>query len=170
MKRKGRSEIMVINKNSGIAMHEPLILLDWTTVLDHQKLLALPADKIVKIEVVNDRYIKGDISYGGIVYIESKDGDMAGYELPENSYFFDYRGLEHQENIVFPGYDTSDKRMNIPDFRNCLFWQPDLPLNPGQHRNIEFYTADVTGDYILVIRGIADDGSLMEWQFGFTVD
>jgi hypothetical protein len=135
--------------NADLASYNPLILLDRIPVYNLKDLLEIPPDKIQRIELINDVYIKGNVIYGGVVSIFSRKGDLAGIKLPRNSYFFDFSGYfprpEKSEMIAVP---SSSRR--IPDFRNCLYWNPEVIIQPGNQASLEFNTSDNKGEFEVV--------------------
>ncbi len=156
---------------------EPLILVDQVPVYDLDKMLALPPNRILSIEVIDDLYVIGKTTYGGFINIISKNGDMGGIDLPENSLFFRYQGfpdLPGEES--YSGDRNEEPSNNDPepeskgmDFRNCLHWEPDLSLVPGQTRDIRFHSIDQPGMYRVIVRGIGEDGSHLYGQCTFRI-
>jgi hypothetical protein len=90
LRKRGKSSLRIQGDNSGIGIYPPLILIDHITVFDQDAVLALPPEKIDRIELINEVYLKGSMTFGGLVAIYSKGGDMAGIDLPAGSYFFDF--------------------------------------------------------------------------------
>jgi hypothetical protein len=169
IKRKERTSIVMKGYNPDIAFYKPLILLDFVPVFNAENLLSLSPELISRIEVINSTYIRGNMCFGGIISVFSKKGDMAGIDLPENSYFFDFKTFEPQDEISFPDYSNSPANKRIPDFRNTIYWNPDLQAKPGETVSCEFFTSDNSGEYIILVRGITDQGSILEGHCSFSV-
>jgi hypothetical protein len=144
--------------------------------------------KIQSIEVVNELYVIGNTSYGGLINILSKNRDMGGIDLPVHSYFFKYRGYQDISGMV-PGsggrtgkpgnayLDPGKTGNNDPDhgrpgaqFRNCLYWEPDLYIEPDQTINLSFTGTDQPGLYRVLVRGVAEDGSHLYGTCDFRVE
>lgn len=141
---------------------EPLILIDQVPIFDIDKLLALSPSKIRSIEVINDIYVIGKSSYGGFINIISKNGDMGGIDLPDPSLFFRFEGF--REN------PASDPESLAPDLRNCLFWEPALPIRPEQELQLSFPASDRPGRYIILVRGVAENGSMLSGRCDILVN
>jgi len=90
-------------------------------------------------------------------------------DLPRNSFFFSFKTCESQQQITFPDYDKDPGDANMPDYRNCLFWAPNIPVDAGDTVCLDFFSSDLQGDYMVIIRGIADDGQVMHGECNFTV-
>lgn len=161
-----------------LSRFEPLILVDQVPVYDLDKLLALPPDRILSIEVIDDLLVVGKTTYGGFINIISKNGDMGGIDLPENSLFFRYQGFSDLPGKEFHCGERNERPWNNDpepesygiDFRNCLHWEPDLSLVPEQTRDICFHSIDQSGMYRMIVRGIAEDGSHLYGQCTFRIE
>jgi hypothetical protein len=153
-----------------LAIFEPLVLLDHIPVHNLENLLKLSPSKISTIEVVNEIYIKGTSRYGGIISIFSRRGDIAGIDLPENSLFFDFQTFTEQVKVFYPYYGKSRGVLNIPDYRSCLYWNPELIPENNMKASLEFYTSDRKGQYMILIRGVSEDEKIIEGRCFFTVE
>jgi hypothetical protein len=65
--------------------------------------------------------------------------------------------------------DTSSG-IRIPDFRNCLYWNPEVFIKPGDKASLEFYTSDNRGEFEVVVRGLTTDGEIIEKKCRFRVN
>jgi hypothetical protein len=170
IKRRDLSYFVMEGNNSDISFYKPLILLDFVPVFNVNNLLKIPPEYIRQIEVINSTYIRGNMCFGGIISIFSQKGDIAGIDLPENSYFFDFKTYELQDELSFPDYSGLKSNERIPDFRNTMYWNPALPGSPGETITCEFFTSDNTGEYIILVRGITEQGSILEGHCSFIVE
>ncbi len=170
IKRRDLSYFVMEGNNSDISFYKPLILLDFVPVFNVNNLLKIPPEYIRQIEVINSTYIRGNMCFGGIISIFSQKGDIAGIDLPENSYFFDFKTYEPQDDVTFPDYSSVPVNERIPDFRNTMFWNPVVQGNPGETISCEFFTSDNTGEYIILVRGITEQGSILEGHCSFIVE
>jgi hypothetical protein len=126
--------------------------------------------KINSVEVLNEIYILGNITYGGILNVITRKGDLAGIDLPENSFFFDFTSYLPQDELVFPRYEDHEFDSENPDYRNCLYWAPEIKAAPGQDLELDFFTSDNNGEYMVLIRGIGEDGSILQGKCYFRVE
>ncbi len=88
--RKGKPYFKFFGGAAGMIINDPLVLVDWVVINDINRVTAISPQKILKIETVNKPYIKGDLTYGGIISIISRDGDFAGIDLPASGIFVKY--------------------------------------------------------------------------------
>jgi hypothetical protein len=168
-KEKGIRYFTMVGNHNDLAIYKPLILLDKVPVYDIETILPVSPEKIDHIDIINAIYIRGDLCFGGIINIFSREGDRAGIDFPGNSFFFNFKAFEPQQEIKFPDYNSIHQSERIPDFRNCLFWIPDIKINAGEEIKFDFYTSDSQGKYMVVVRGITTDGVILEGQCNFVV-
>ena len=167
---KGKKYLTVIGEYTDLSYYLPLILLDYVPVWSSESILAVNPASIEYIDIINRRYIRGDNIYGGIISIVSKDGDRGGVELPSNSSFFSFSTLNEPVETVYPYYDRMPGHEKIPDLRTTLYWLPYIEISDTGWEKIEFFTSDITGDYVVTIRGVTSDGRLVEGGCKFTVE
>jgi hypothetical protein len=162
--RKGKSYFKFFGGAAGMIINDPLVLVDWVVINDIDRVLAISPQKILKIETVNKPYIKGDLTYGGIISIISRDGDFAGIDLPASGIFVKYDFFSPVCGVV---HNVSQAR--IPDARNTLYWMPQLHADEGMATRVGFVTVDTPGHYVIVVRGIYADGRVFSQSVGFEV-
>jgi hypothetical protein len=57
---------------------------------------------------------------------------------------------------VYPG--PYGQEGPIPDYRNTLYWDPDITTDETGRATVEFYTSDEISEYVLMIRGVTAEG------------
>lgn len=168
-KKKGKRYFTLIGDHTDLTVYKPLILLDHVPVIDVETILSISPETIDHIDIINATYIRGYIHFGGIINIISREGDMAGIDIPRNSRLFNFKTFEPQQEIKFPNHSTNTNNERIPDFRNCLFWIPDIEMDRGEKNSFDFYTSDNQGEYVVVVHGITAEGVILEGQCNFVV-
>ncbi|MBN1118428.1 MAG: hypothetical protein JXA77_14550 [Bacteroidales bacterium] len=145
--RKGIPTITPRERNS-FSNYPTLTLIDNVPILDYSKFFGVRTNKIECVEIVDKPYIIGDQKFSGVVHAKSYERNIAGIDLPDNSIFFDYKMFSKNETKLSGIHDTPE---NYPDRRNCLYWNPDISFS-AQPQIIEFKTADLTGEYQVLIQ------------------
>ena len=159
----------VLNDRGEILYTPPLILLDYVPVPDIGKLLSVSPQRIDHVDIVNRIYVRGDNTYGGIVSFISSRGDRAGVALPGGSAFISFTGLSGPQETVSPDYEGAVRNERMPDLRNTLYWAPHYKITPENRGSFAFYTSDLTGEFMVIIRGMTSDGNLISGSCKFTV-
>ncbi|MBS1599917.1 MAG: hypothetical protein JST75_16945 [Bacteroidetes bacterium] len=149
---------------------DPLVLLDGVPVFDADKIISMNPLKIKKIEVVDRRYYLGPISASGIVSYTTYKGDMEGLQFDPNTLVLEYEGLQMQREFYSPVYETEKQiSSRIPDFRNLLYWSPNVKTDMHGKKQLNFYSSDQQGKYMVMIQGITADGKAGSQSFTFDV-
>jgi len=171
-KKKGENSIRILSDNASISIFDPLIIVDHISVFDHEAVLGLLPEKIERIDLINEVYLKGNVAFGGILAIYSKKGDMAGIDLPEGSYFFDYQSFYPQEEVTEGLARDLDKQISsrVPDTRNTIYWRDDIELKKGSPLELPFMAPDTPGEYVILIRGVDPMGEVLSTTARFRVE
>jgi len=150
---------------------DPLVLLDGVPVFNMNKIMTYDPLKVQKLEVVASKYIWGPIVADGIVSFTTYKGDLPGYSLNPNDLILDYDGLQKQRIFYSPQYLTEkEQQSRLPDFREVLYWSPDVNTDAQGKGKISFYTGDVPGKYLVNIQGICANGDAGSSSFILNVE
>jgi hypothetical protein len=133
-------------------------MLDGIPVMD-DNIFAYDPLKVYKLEVIPRMYIAGSCSFSGIASFTTYKGDYDGLELDNRSLLLDYDGLQPRREFYAPAYDSERQvASRIPDYRDLLYWSPDIHTDGNGAKEYSFYTSDLPGRYVVVIQGITSDG------------
>lgn len=186
----GEPYFNIYSSSHNVSIFPPLILIDDIPIFDPNAILSIDPERIERIEVVNDVYVRGGLMYGGMIFITSRQGDMAAVDLPEGSYFFDYQAFhpgspgEHSvaaENIPVTGLPPSDRIPDtrnsvsetvdrIPDTRNTLLWIDKITLSSEETTTLQFPASSQSGEYIVLVRGLSPGGEIVYGRSSFKVE
>lgn len=166
-RKQGKDRIRILSNNSSIDVYKPLIMIDHISVFDHEALLALSPEKIERIDLIDDIYLKGNVAFGGVLAIHSRKGDMAGIDLPAGSYFFDYQSFDPKVNSKEP---PPIQEGRVPDTRNTIFWSGDLVLEQGKQMEVSFRAPHTPGTYVVLVRGVSPSGEIYSATTKFSVE
>lgn len=53
------------------------------------------------------------------------------------------------------------------DYKAKLYWLPNIDISNSNSPNFSFYTADVSGNYLIIIEGITLDGQPSKYHIKF---
>lgn len=164
--RKGLTSLLIESVNPSLSLYETLVMVDQVPVLDMEQFMSMSPAKIKQIDVVQDVYVKGDLRFGGVINLHSRDMDMAGIDLPGNSFFIDYLALQP---AIQPQYVSATPDDEIPDLRNTLLWLPKCMLPKGKPARISFVAPQYPGEYVVLFRGYNLQGELVLAESTFEV-
>lgn len=160
-RRNDNFELQIIDPNSRFPIPgNPLLMLDGVPVLDINPVIIYmdPVD-IEKIDVVRSRYIQGDESYQGIINMITKQADFHHFDLPPYGTRKPYQFFQAPLRFYSPDHSLdSDSLRSIPDFRNLLYWNPEVVTDDKGNVTVSFFTCDDISDYRIVIQGLDEFG------------
>lgn len=164
-KTNGKKYLKIQGTSPETDIYPPLVLMDMVAVYDHNPLLSLLPGSISHIDIINEPYVKGNIIYGGIVSIFSKNNDFAGIDLPRSGLFIRYDFFSSP-----PSVNYSLTSGDIPDARNTLYWNGNLRIKVGTVNTINFVTGNSLGRYDIVLSGVLNDGTAFAESVSFVVE
>jgi len=158
----GQYYFQVYNLNTDHLFNtSPLVLLDGVPVFDLNRIMALDPLKVEKIDVMRRKEFFGALSAEGVVSFVSYDGKLAQQIIGDDYLNFDFQGLQQKRIFFTPDYEITipiDSRM--PDYRELLYWNGNLPLDEEGNGAVSFYSSDLAGIYMILINGLSTDGLL----------
>jgi len=159
-RKRNDFSVQLINVQQHLSFEkEPLVLFDGVPICDFNKVMEYDPLMVRKIEMINQKYYLGENQYDGILSLSTYTGHYNDLNSEANSMIIDYEGLQKQKEFYSPVYETEpQKSSRLPDFRNLLFWSPDVKTDTAGKGGLSFYTSDRVGEYVIVIQGIASDG------------
>ncbi|MDR2126055.1 MAG: hypothetical protein LBP63_04430 [Prevotellaceae bacterium] len=71
-------------------------------------------------------------------------------------------GFQLPAEFYSPKYHTSAQKNNKePDLRTTIFWNPNILINEKGEAFFDFYSADYSATYSVMIEGITEDGKII---------
>ena len=136
--------------------YDPLFILDGIPLTDLTDLLALPPDRIQRIDVVDRLFIHGNGIYSGIVSFRSINGDLAGLSLPDASVVVP---IDMPRNPAEPVTLRVARGKGEPLLDPTLYWEPWTTEPAGE---FTFRLNDNPIGVVTIISGINSAG---EWVY-----
>jgi len=164
--RRKRNSLQIDTENPTLALFAPLVMVDQVPVFDMDRFMSVAPAKIKGIDVIEDVYVKGNLRFGGLINLVSRDGDMAGIDLPGNSFFIDYLAIHPPARTDMDQVAENDLN---PDTRNTLLWLPDVHLEKSSPLSISFTTPMYPGEYMVLFRGLGPGGEYIVAETSFEV-
>lgn len=168
--RKGRVHFNLLSPIDLYKDEDPMAILDGVPIFNLDKLFTVDPLKIRKLDMVDREFYWGPIRTNGVINLTSYKGDMAGFEIDPRAVVLDYEGMQLQREFYSPVYETEQQQKSrVPDFRNVLYWAPDVNTDAQGKAKISFYTADKPGKYAVVLQGLTADGQTGSYNSTFEV-
>lgn len=167
-----KAALKVISSNPYQIFNNPaLVLFDGVPVSDIEELMKVSAKELEKTEIINTRYFYSDYVFEGIVSFISKEGLLNSIESSSSVFRQLYEGCLKDEIFYSPDYSTDSAiLMRIPDFRNTLYWNPDVFTSADGSAAVEFYTSDEAMEYTIIIEGFTSEGIRLHYTAPLQVE
>jgi hypothetical protein len=165
-----RLQMYLLDKDKNIFFTEPpLVLVDGVPIINSNKLTRGSANSLEKIEIIPKKYFLGPTEFSGIINFKTATRNLAGFELDSTSFVFSVDGPQVEREFYAPAYpDQKSKNSRLPDFRQLLYWNPDVKSGEGENV-VRFYTGDKVGKFIGVVHGITNEGVMGSKTFTFEI-
>ncbi|MDO8994325.1 MAG: hypothetical protein Q7U83_14740, partial [Daejeonella sp.] len=123
---------------------KPLIILDGVPIFDSgNKIIKYDPKKVRSLDVVAQKYFLGALNFEGILNFTTYKGNLPDFQLDTRATITDFDGLQLKREFYSPVYETTGQaESRLPDFRNILYWSPDIKINSDGKKTISFYTSD----------------------------
>lgn len=161
------SSYLLIDKMTNT--HGSLILIDGIPVSANELMRYDPL-VVRKLEVLADKYMVGRKPYDGILSFTTYKGNFESLRLGDKELLADDQGWQYRRKFLMPDYRKPETlQSRIPDFRSLLFWDPEVKTSSSNPSEISFFTGDVKGDFMIVVKGVSADGHLVHTTMPFSV-
>jgi len=131
---------------------------------------AADVETIEVLRSIGNTAIYGSRGGGGVLIITTKrGGGVASY----NNYapgvvVVNQKGFSIARDFYSPKYDSQTSGTKA-DYRSTIFWAPQVVAGEGGKAKFDFYNADETGTYRVVIEGIDAEGHLARKVYTYDV-
>jgi hypothetical protein len=117
--------------------------------------------------MVTAPYIRGYVTFGGIVHLITRNGNMGYMDLPASGLL-----LSYQKFAVESGHETPVEPVGggMPDLRNTLYWNPSVILEPGMAKTLHFQAPATAGEYEVRLVGYGPGGQCYKERLVFRVE
>jgi len=135
----------------------PLFLVDGVPFPDANSLNALSPDMIDSVEIITRAVPQfGSRGTNGVISIFTKKGISSE---PEKKDFIGKKIQGYSRPRPFSSPTYSGAKVEEPDFRTTIYWNPNVTTDKEGNAMVSFYTADLVGTYRIVVEGITPTGA-----------
>jgi len=159
-KVKNTNELFVFDPNAKEYRTTPaIIFVDGVPIDNADKILSFSSDDVDKIALCLNSRILGNLELNGLVSINTKKNKLSSIVF--NSPVIKYKLDRIADNSVFKptNYSTTKIPKYAPDFRQLLYWNPNVSINNNETANVDFFASDCVSDYVVEVKGILTDGT-----------
>jgi hypothetical protein len=146
-----------------------MVFIDGLYIQNHSDIVNYPARQIKNIFISRDRYQIGANIFQGILAFETFSSDFS------ETFSRDFLKLqplfkpEPMKAYFFQEYNGSKEKERIPDYRQQLYWNPNLEIM-GANSRIHWYTSDLPGAFEIRMEGYTPAGKPVAFYKIFNVE
>jgi hypothetical protein len=168
-RQKENFHLIVSDVDNNIFLDDPLTLVNGIPVFDANKVIKYDPLKVKRIDIVKRKYFYGPSIFNGVLNFVTYQSDPSILS-DLKPVVLEYEGLQYQREFYSPVYETPDQiSSRLPDFRNVLYWSPDIHIDAGGKTEINFFTSDLKGKYIAILQGMNVEGRVGQTSLSFEV-
>jgi hypothetical protein len=147
----------------------PVLFIDGVIAFEIRPLLNLGSKEIREIQVQNLEWMHGEMSFAGIVALFTHEASWKNLRLnPAPKVVFN-EAYRNPGRFIAPTYQQGNTQKQLPDLRNLLYWNPEVSIDRTGKSNINFFTGDLSGNYVIKIQGIDKSGKAIIVEQTITV-
>jgi hypothetical protein len=157
-KSENHYNFSIIDGQSHAIKYNPLVFVDGIPLIEADKILNYNTPKIKRIDAKAQTRIYGDLFLeNGLIEIWTQEHNF--WSLNESKFNTTFRLNLYQNPIQFkfPDYSKASDA-TLPDFRQTLYWNPDITLIHNQAQELSFYTSDESGLFEIILKGFTLKG------------
>ena len=159
-KKDGEFFFKIISDIDGqVFENNPFVIVDGIPFNGIDQILNMRSTDLARIEVLNLRYFIDDHIFDGILNFTTRKGNLEAIDFDHTIFRQAYTTFSREVKFNSPDYSNDVlKNSRLPDFRNTLYWNPDLHTQKDGVVSFEFFTSDEANNYTILIEGISPDG------------
>ena len=156
-------------EKKGFFTNRTTVLLNGVPLNNLSYLSPLNSKDIKKIDVMESKVIFGDLSFYGIISVQTADGIIPSSYLKKNACMYKNTVYRNSSNQDVSQIKNSTINPNIPDLKQSLYWHPNMTIYANNKITIEFSASDLLSEYEINIQGITNNGIPVSTSTHFTV-
>jgi TonB-dependent SusC/RagA subfamily outer membrane receptor len=150
------TDIIIRGRNTFYGSTDPLFIMDGVPV-EKGTVMSIPPTDIERIEILkgSEAAIYGSRGANGVIAVYTRRGKF----MIKGVIDFKMLGYYAPREFYSPKY-VNENRDSFMDDRTTLFWEPDIVSNIEGEKEVEFYTSDISGEYLIQVEGMTTKGQI----------
>jgi len=111
---------------------------------------------------------RGDINYEAFESERRHPGD-ANAKQQRGLMKYTFAGYDMRREFYSPDYSNPQTNTLVPDLRSTIYWKPSIITNTQGKAGVDFFNADGSGNYRVIVEGLAPEGKLGRQVYHYTV-
>jgi hypothetical protein len=162
--------------SAGMDVAEPMLIVIDGNITQGTGVDIVTPRQVETVEILkgNNAAIYGTAGGAGVIVITTRMGlgepEAGSKEMAPGVYSFTPNGFYKAREFYSPRYGATRPEGTLPDTRTTIFWQPDIITDADGNASFNFFNADSTGTYQVIVEGIDVKGNLGRQMFKYKVE
>lgn len=169
---EGNYQLYVIDGEMKLLRANPMVWMDGVAITNLERIADLGTTELKAVEVKSTQRFYGDLFLeNGAVLIWSdknrfwEENSMPGVQK------INIKNFQSKVYFQFPEYKNKENATKPePDFRQTLYWNPDIKFSGQEQKSISFYTGDGKGQFLITLIGVTSSGKIVKVNKKFVVE
>ena len=129
-------------------------------------------ESIEVLKSISNTAIYGLKGGAGVLVINTKRGErnMTYGSYAAGIISFKPKGLYRSREFYSPNYDDPKLNSKMADLRSTIYWRPNIVTDSTGRATVEYFNADGTGSYAVIVEGINVEGDLGRTIYRYDVN
>jgi len=107
----------------------------------------------------------------GVLIITTKDGSDESRSMTATGVLpITPIGFYKARTFYAPKYDVAIGASTTPKLRSTIYWNPEIKTDRDGNAVLDYYNAEDTGIYKIIVEGIDTNGNIGRLVYRYTVD
>jgi TonB-dependent SusC/RagA subfamily outer membrane receptor len=163
-------------QNSNISRIGPMmVILDGTEIKPGPSFNIddITVSQVETVEVLKyaSTSIYGMEGANGVLVITTKDGSEANKDIASIGVLpITPIGFYKARTFYSPKYDYANGDSTGPELRSTIYWNPEIKTDKDGNAHLDYYNAEDTGTYKIIVEGIDTNGNIGRLVYRYTVE
>ncbi len=156
--KKDKNSVNIFDSHRNQIYTNSFVFLDGVPFFNISKVLEYGTDKVKRIEVINSTWVLDTLLFNGVLSIFTHNYEIFNFKNEKNQIVIPVGKYLPRTTFFYPNYSSGNIMQNKPDFRQLLYWNPQVKLVKDKPKVIEFFTSDLCSDFLVKVEGVTNMG------------
>lgn len=145
-------------------------LLDGMFV-ENKDICSIAVTQVDKVEILKgaSATIFGSRGMNGIIAVYLKKSGVKWDYVPVGIVKTKPRGYYRSREFYSPNYEETQEEFQGPDYRNTLYWEPNIVTDKDGKAELSFFNSDDSGRFRISLEGVGIEGGLGQTRISYNV-
>ncbi len=163
--KKDQNSVSIADPLTNQVYDNSFVFLDGVPFFNINDIIGYGSDRIKRIEAIHSAWVLDDFLFKGILSIFTYNSEINNFKNAINHVVIPAGEYLPRKKFLSPDYSVNVQENRMPDFRQVLYWNPQVRLDRNNAKEITFFTGDLCSDYLIKVEGISTSGIPLSSSF-----